>query len=250
MITVPDVITMEANSTFYFFDENGTLTSLIVHENDQNYSFLANLEDTLDENQCSDNLVQTSMAVNESLVKDELPSTINPPAAAPKKTYQEISEDFNENEENVPPSKTVTPSASKRCRWDHGFPKLQDKSTTFKIPPRMTDLHPATGIPEKRKRKTTNRTQECAELTSSPHRKQVKQAQALKDIKNIKKKPGRKRKSKGDSKQEDALCPTCGSSFSSSLNGAGWKRCIKCTEWFHAECQCSIADSLTCYICI
>lgn len=249
VINVSDVVTLDADSTFYFVDDNGIVTSLIVQENYQDYSFLTTCADVQDDTHSSGNLVHTSMDANEGLTTDEPIPTIEP-SIIDRPTDHRIIEPSNEDQENIAPSAIATPLNLKRRRWDRGFPKSQNKSSTFVLPPRMTDLDPDVQIQREKKRKAGNRKQECAELTSSEYRKELKQAQALKDIKNIKKKPTRKRKSKGDDKLEDALCPTCGSAFSSSLNGVGWKRCIKCTEWFHIDCQGSTADSVTCYICI
>lgn len=241
--SVTEEIVLDADSTFYFFDENGTITSLVVQE--------SNLSE---EKQCETDSPE---------VLPETPSdppfgniqigNHHSPTRIPSKKVRHTTYCYNsmDNDENLSPAEIAAPSIPKRRRWDKGFSKSQNKSITFNILPQMVDLNPTNAQEQiERKRNTGNKKQQSAELTSSPYRQRLKEAQASKDIKNIKKKPVRKRKAKANDKPEDILCPTCGACFSASANGTGWKKCVACSEWFHAECQDSNDDLMTCSLCI
>lgn len=113
-------------------------------------------------------------------------------------------------------------------------------NSSFSVPP--TQIVPLPKAAEvvtgtKRKRKAGK----AVDVTSDSYRQDLAVAEAVKQIKSIKsrrtntaRKP-RKTKNLGND-SVDVLCELCGSSFSDSLDGQGWKKCLKCLGWFHIQC--------------
>lgn len=109
-------------------------------------------------------------------------------------------------------------------------------------------------LPKSQTRKLSRKRKEkAADLTSSPYRAALKEAQASKDIENIKKANKRrprantkqlaKRLRLAENSQEDFLCELCGKSFMQSEKGKGWIKCGQCHAWYH---DCHKDDCPTC----
>ncbi|XP_062551176.1 uncharacterized protein LOC134216251 [Armigeres subalbatus] len=243
-------------STFHFIDENGVVTSLVVQEDEQDVVENIVQTDRMVEipclipqkiNQPTDQSLNTVSSPGKNTRSEHPLQCITNPA---NNGQSEVKRKKRPKTRNTTNQENVLSTSSKRCRWDKGFQKSPNKSATFDIAPQMVDLNPRVQKQNVRKRTSGTKKQHCAELTSSPYRKQLKEANAAKDIKTIKKKPGRKQKFESNFKLQDILCPVCGSIFSNSNNGSGWKKCVSCTDWFHIECQDTDENSATCYICV
>lgn len=90
--------------------------------------------------------------------------------------------------------------------------------------------------------KKKRRSEKATVITSDCYLQNLTDAQATKDIATIKKaqkttsRKGAKRQKPNNSSFEDSLCDRCGSCFSHSDNGKGWKTCTSCKKWFHEPC--------------
>lgn len=110
----------------------------------------------------------------------------------------------------------------------------------------------SSGIPEpvskkakNTRKRATKRKAVAEELTSTVYREQLKTTNATQTIKKIKKKG---RKQPATEIVNDVLCFFCGDLFSASVNGNGWRKCLRCDVWFHEPC--TGLDAIVCSSCV
>lgn len=123
-------------------------------------------------------------------------------------------------------------------------------NSSFTISP--TEILPLPKMAGPRATKRKRKSERVAEITSENYRQELATSEASKTIKAIKKgrKPAPKKRSKKqklDETCEDVLCELCGATFADSDDGQGWKKCLSCLIWFHAEC--SNDDDFECRFC-
>lgn len=155
-----------------------------------------------------------------------------------------------EQQENIAPNVSIVPRTNKQQRWDRNLERRSTKSD-FDIQLQHIGLFSNQKSHQNKIRDATSKKQMSIELTSSPHRTQLKVVTADKDIKNIKrtKRLHERSKRKAIDQFEDVLCSICGILFSNSCNGDGWKKCINCSGWYHTECQGIEDKKSSCSLC-
>ncbi|XP_065082560.1 uncharacterized protein LOC135704950 [Ochlerotatus camptorhynchus] len=112
--------------------------------------------------------------------------------------------------------------------------------SSFEVSPSQIRPLPKMAVPRASKRK--RKSEKAVEITSGHYRQGLATAEALKEIKSIKKgqKQSSTKRQKVDSHPEDVLCELCGFCFSGSVEGQGWNKCLKCLKWFHAQCYSKV----------
>lgn len=128
-------------------------------------------------------------------------------------------------------------------------PVPSTSASVFKVSPAM--IRP---LPKSKRRKAVagRKTEKSSIVTSSTHRDVLKNMQANKDIKQLKKlkrnsntqpenRGKRARKKDKENLPQDTLCYYCGALFSASDDGQGWNQCVHCHSWVHncTEVLCS-----------
>lgn len=122
-------------------------------------------------------------------------------------------------------------------------------NSSFDVTPAQILPLPKMSVPRVTKRK--RKSEKAVEITTDDYQQELATSEATKAIKSISKgkKSSNKRTKKVRSEEilEDTLCELCGVCFSSSVDGFGWMKCLRCLLWFHANCNKD--DILVCHLC-
>lgn len=116
--------------------------------------------------------------------------------------------------------------------------EIEPMDGSFTVSPSSILPLPKVSGPRSSKRKRVG--EKATLATSSQYTEGLKKTKAIKEITSIKK--GRKRirntprNLKSNLTEEDTLCDRCGTCFTDSIDGTGWKSCYQCNIWYHEQC--------------
>lgn len=136
----------------------------------------------------------------------------------------------------------------------NSFAEPQPSCSYFNVSPNM--IFPPPRVQSSTTGRKNNRKRgKAALLTSSPYKKELEDAIALKkpqkEPRKKIKRPKKKIVADSDSDEEDATCFFCLNKYSKSKPGAGWIKCNGCSKWAHEDCAgCEEEDDFfTCSTC-